>query len=127
MSTIFDVRSLRPPRVSGRTLLVGSLVVVFGLIAAVAGSQLYTQLTTNTVVAYFPETLGLYPGDKVQIMGVRVGAIDKIEPAGDKMRVTFHYRNRYQVPPTPLRRFSTPAWWPPVSSSFHRPTPAGRR
>lgn len=98
MSTIFDIRSLKPPKLSGRTLLIGSLVTVFALIAAIAGAQLYTQLTTNTVVAYFSETLGLYPGDKVQIMGVRVGAIDKIEPAGDKMRVTFHYLNRYKVP-----------------------------
>ena len=31
-------------------------------------------------------------------MGVRVGAIDKIEPAGDKMKVTFHYNNKYKVP-----------------------------
>jgi phospholipid/cholesterol/gamma-HCH transport system substrate-binding protein len=31
-------------------------------------------------------------------MGVRVGSIDKIEPAGDKMKITFHYANKYQVP-----------------------------
>ena len=58
--------------------------------AAIVGWQLYKKLTTNTVVAYFQDTLALYPGDKVQIMGVRVGTIDKIEPAGDKMKVTFH-------------------------------------
>ena len=28
----------------------------------------------------------------------RVGSIDKIEPAGDKMKVTFHYANKYKVP-----------------------------
>ena len=31
-------------------------------------------------------------------MGVKVGSIDKIEPAGDKMKVTFHYDNKYKVP-----------------------------
>ena len=31
-------------------------------------------------------------------MGLRVGAIDKIEPAGDKMKVTLHYENKYKVP-----------------------------
>lgn len=31
-------------------------------------------------------------------MGLRVGAIDKIEPSGDKMKVTFHYQNKYRVP-----------------------------
>ena len=50
------------------------------------------------MVAYFPAANALYAGDKVQIMGLRVGAIDKIEPAGDKMKVTFHYENKYKVP-----------------------------
>ena len=31
-------------------------------------------------------------------MGVQVGQIDTIEPAGDKMKVTFHYENKYKVP-----------------------------
>ena len=63
-----------------------------------SGWQLYKKLTNNTVVAYFPAANALYAGDKVEIMGIRVGAIDKIEPAGDKMKVTFHYRNKYKVP-----------------------------
>ncbi|HTY32925.1 virulence factor Mce family protein, partial [Mycobacterium sp.] len=98
MSTIFDIRSLRLPKVSARAVLVGVLAAVFVIIAVVAGAQLYRKLTTTTVVAYFSETLALYPGDKVQIMGVRVGSIDKIEPAGDRMRVTLHYNNKYRVP-----------------------------
>ncbi len=72
--------------------------MVLAIIAAIIGWQLYKKLTNNTVVAYFPQTLALYPGDKVQIMGVKVGSIDKIEPAGDKMKVTFHYDNKYKVP-----------------------------
>lgn len=31
-------------------------------------------------------------------MGLPVSSIDKIEPAGDKMKVTFHYQNKYKVP-----------------------------
>ena len=31
-------------------------------------------------------------------MGVRVGSIDTIEPAGDKMKITFHYAKKYKVP-----------------------------
>jgi phospholipid/cholesterol/gamma-HCH transport system substrate-binding protein len=98
MSTIFDVRSLRLPKVSRKAVLAGALVMVLALLALVVGVQLYRKLTTTSVVAYFSETLALYPGDKVQIMGVRVGVIDKIDPAGDKMRVTFHYSNKYKVP-----------------------------
>ena len=63
-----------------------------------SASRLYQKLTNNTVVAYFPAANALYAGDRVQIMGLRVGAIDKIEPAGDKMKVTFHYLNKYKVP-----------------------------
>jgi phospholipid/cholesterol/gamma-HCH transport system substrate-binding protein len=92
LSTAFDIRNLRLPRV------IGSLVVVLALVAGFVGWRLYQKLANNTVIAYFPEANALYSGDKVQIMGVRVGSVDKIEPAGDKMKVTFHYNNKYKVP-----------------------------
>jgi phospholipid/cholesterol/gamma-HCH transport system substrate-binding protein len=100
VSTIFDIRSLRLPKVSRKAVVAGALAIVLGLIAIAVGAQLYKRLTNTTVVAYFSETLALYPGDKVQIMGVRVGSIDKIEPDGDQMRVTLHYSNKYKVPAT---------------------------
>src|SRR5690349_8691476 len=98
MSTIFNIRNIKLGRVSRASVIVGTLIVILALVAAVVGWNVYKRLTTNTVVAYFPETLALYPGDKVNIMGIKVGAIDKIEPAGDKMKVTFSYENKYKVP-----------------------------
>jgi phospholipid/cholesterol/gamma-HCH transport system substrate-binding protein len=98
MSTIFNVRNLKMPGVSRTSVIIGTLVVILALVAAIVGWNLYKKLTTNTVVAYFTDTLALYPGDKVQIMGVKVGSIDEIEPAGDKMKVTFHYENKFKVP-----------------------------
>src|SRR5882757_11068359 len=98
MSTIFNIRNVRLPKVSRSALIAGTFAVVLAIAAAFVGSHLYHKLTNNTVVAYFPQALALYPGDKVQIMGVRVGAIDSIEPEGDKMKVTFHYQNKYEVP-----------------------------
>jgi phospholipid/cholesterol/gamma-HCH transport system substrate-binding protein len=99
MSTIFNIRNLKlPGGVSRAAVIIGTLVVILALVAAIVGYNLYRKLTTNTVVAYFPDTLALYAGDRVNIMGVKVGAIDKIEPAGDKMKVTFHYDNKYKVP-----------------------------
>ncbi len=91
------------------------------------GWQLYQKLTNNTVVAYFPATNALYAGDKVVIMGIRVGAIDKIEPTGDRMKVTFHYRNKFKVPANATASILNPtpgglAEHPAVS----RPTPVGR-
>jgi phospholipid/cholesterol/gamma-HCH transport system substrate-binding protein len=93
-----SMRNLGLPKVSRMSVIIGTLAVILGLIAALVGYQLYKKATTNTVVAYFSEALGLYPGDRVQIMGVQVGNIDKIEPAGDKMKVTFHYASKYKVP-----------------------------
>src|SRR5690349_23784144 len=98
MSTIFNVRNLKLPNVSRAAVIIGALVLVLAIVGGIVGFQLYKKLTNTTVVAYFPQALALYPGDKVQIMGVKVGNIDAIEPAGDKMRVTFHYENRYKVP-----------------------------
>src|ERR1700754_5077870 len=98
MATIFNVRNLKVPHLSRASVIIGSLVVVLALVAGIVGWNLYKKLTTNTVVAYFPETLALYAGDRVQIMGVKVGSIDKMEPAGDKMKVTLHYDNNFKVP-----------------------------
>jgi len=98
LSTVFDFRNLRLPKVSRTSAIIGVLAVVAALVLGLLGIQLYKKLTNNTVVAYFPVANALYSGDRVEIMGVKVGAIDKIEPAGDKMKVTFHYANKYKVP-----------------------------
>ena len=87
--------SVKRPRAS---VIIGALAVALALILAFVGYQLYKKSTNNTVVAYFPAANALYPGDRVEIMGVRVGSVDSIEPAGDKMKVTFHYANAYKVP-----------------------------
>jgi phospholipid/cholesterol/gamma-HCH transport system substrate-binding protein len=98
LSTVFDVRNLRLPKLSRASIVIGSLAIVAALVVGYLGIELYKKLTNNTVVAYFPVANALYNGDRVEIMGVKVGAIDKIEPAGDKMKVTFHYANKYKVP-----------------------------
>lgn len=77
---------------------IGVVAVLLAVIAAFVGWNLYQRATTKTVVAYFSDALALYPGDKVQIMGVKVGSVDSIEPAGNKMKVTFNYPSKYNVP-----------------------------
>src|SRR3984957_12223536 len=98
MSTIFNIRELKMPRLTRVSVIIGALLVVLAIVAAVVGWNGSKKLTTNTVVAYFPDTLALYAGDRVQIMGVKVGTIDAIEPAGDKMKVTFEYDKSFKVP-----------------------------
>ena len=60
MSTVFDIRNLRMPKLSRASVIIGSLVVVLALVAVFVGIQLYKKLTNNTVVAYFPEANALY-------------------------------------------------------------------
>ena len=60
MATIFNVRNLKMPSMSRASVIIGTLVVILGLVAGFAGWQLYKKLTTNTVVAYFPDAPGLY-------------------------------------------------------------------
>jgi phospholipid/cholesterol/gamma-HCH transport system substrate-binding protein len=98
MSTVFNVRNMKMPHMSRAAIIIGTIVVILVLIAGFIGWRLYQKVTNTHITAYFPEALALYPGDRVQIMGVPVGAIDKIEPAGDKMKVTFHYSDNYKVP-----------------------------
>jgi phospholipid/cholesterol/gamma-HCH transport system substrate-binding protein len=98
LSTGIDFRNIRLPKFSRTAMIIGSVVIVLALVVGYFGWQLFQKLTNNTVVAYFPQANALYPGDKVQIMGLPVGAIDKIQPSGDKMKVTFHYDNSYKVP-----------------------------
>jgi phospholipid/cholesterol/gamma-HCH transport system substrate-binding protein len=113
MSTIFDIRNLHMPKVPRRAIFIGALVVVLGLVlvavGAFAGRQLYRKLTTTSVVAYFSEATALYAGDKVEIMGVRVGSIDKIEPTGDRMRVSLHYNNKYKAPANAVASILNPS------------------
>lgn len=100
MPTLLNIRNLGLFKGSRRSRAIGLIGVVatsLSLTAALVGSQIYQKLTNNTVVAYFPTAVALYPGDKVQILGVQVGTIDKIEPVGDQMKVTFHYRNSHPV------------------------------
>lgn len=98
MSTIFNIRNIQLPKVSRAAVIIGALLVAAALVVGYFGVNVYKKLTNTTVTAYFPEVLALYPGDKVLIMGVRVGSIDSIETAGDKMKVVFHFNNKYKVP-----------------------------
>ncbi len=95
-----SVRNAGLSRLSRAGAVIATLVLVLALIAAFVGYRMYKKATTTTVTAEFDNALAVYPGDRVQIMGVKVGRIDDIEPTanGDRMKVTLSYPNRYKVP-----------------------------
>ncbi|GAA2549079.1 virulence factor Mce family protein [Mycolicibacterium diernhoferi] len=98
MSTIFNIRNIKLPVLSRASVILGIIVLVVAVGAAAVGWNVYKRVSTTTVTAYFPEVLALYPGDRVLIMGVKVGQIDSITTDGDKMKVDFHWDSRYKVP-----------------------------
>lgn len=93
-----SVRNLKLPQLSKGSAIVAAIAVALAMIAALVGWDLYKKAATTTVTAYFTDALALYPGDRVQIMGVKVGKIDSVEPAGDKMKVVLSYDAKYKVP-----------------------------
>lgn len=67
-------------------LIVGGLVVFL------------PRLFENTVTAYFPTTTGLYSGDDVRVLGVKVGSVGKIEPGPDFAKVTMSVDKSVDIP-----------------------------
>jgi virulence factor Mce-like protein len=50
------------------------------------------------VTAFFTETVGLYPGSDVRVLGIPIGTIDDIVPMGEKVRVEMSLDDDYDVP-----------------------------
>ncbi|HEX9831827.1 MAG TPA: MCE family protein [Mycobacterium sp.] len=76
-----------------------TVVLVMCLLTAVALVVVRGAGVGRTeVVAYFDNSNGIYVGDDVLILGVRVGEIDKIEPQPQRSKITFHIDDKYKVP-----------------------------
>ncbi len=84
----------------GRTVGVLSIVlitVLLGGVGIVLRPAFWSAARTH-ITAYFDNTNGLYPGDDILILGVRVGAVDTIEPQPTHARVTFWVYSSYKIP-----------------------------
>lgn len=74
-------------------------VLVLTLIAGIAVAwQALASSGRTAVVAYFKNSNGIFVGDEVRILGVAVGKIDIIEPQPQRVKITFFYDSKYQVP-----------------------------
>lgn len=83
-----------------RTLIGRILAVMVVAVLVAAGVLLWPQPSQVRVSADFVRAVGLYPGSDVRILGVRVGQVERVEPRGDHVRVTFTYDEKYRVPAT---------------------------
>jgi phospholipid/cholesterol/gamma-HCH transport system substrate-binding protein len=83
-------------RRAGVGVIAGVLVlalIVVGIIVVTSGGS-----KTRHVTAYFTSTVGLYVGNDVRILGVKVGSIDSITPDGKQVKVVMSYNGSDKLP-----------------------------
>ncbi|MFZ0717363.1 MCE family protein [Mycobacterium sp.] len=83
-------------RRNARVLL--AIVLMSALLGGIAMMPPLPTARQNVVVAYFDTSDGIFVGDDVVILGVKVGQIDRIEPQPRRAKVTFSVGKKYQVP-----------------------------
>ncbi len=80
----------------------GRLAAVIGLVvmlACGAAALRFCESAGRThITAYFANSTGIFPGDDVRILGVRVGEIATIEAQPDQVQITMWVDDTYRIP-----------------------------
>lgn len=106
----------------GRLLNTRALVVAtVVLLLAATFFLVRTDDKRLTVTAYLPQAVAVYEQTPVKILGVKVGEVTEVEPAGDSVRVEMEYAAKYEVPKDAKAVVIKPGL---VSSRFIQLTPA---
>jgi phospholipid/cholesterol/gamma-HCH transport system substrate-binding protein len=88
------------PRISGRTARIAAatalvLLLIGGTVTALRADGAAHR---SHFVAYFDNSNGIFPGDEVVILGVRVGRIEAIEPQPSRAKISFWVDDKYRIP-----------------------------
>ena len=75
-----------------------AVALALTLIAGVATVASLPALTRTHLVAYFDNSNGIFTGDDVIILGVKVGQIDTIEPQPQRAKIGFWVNAKYKLP-----------------------------
>jgi phospholipid/cholesterol/gamma-HCH transport system substrate-binding protein len=87
---------LTPATRRSRIIAIAAVAAVIALVSA--GLVLTSGGSGKQVTAYFTETIGVYPGSTVRILGVSVGTIDSVQPQGRLVKVTMTINDGVPVP-----------------------------
>lgn len=82
--------------ISYLALAVAGVVILSG--AATSAASSIDLFSTRTVCAEFTDTVGLYEGNDVSLMGIEIGSVTSIEPLGDRMKVTMEIDGNIDLP-----------------------------
>jgi phospholipid/cholesterol/gamma-HCH transport system substrate-binding protein len=100
-----------------------SIVAVLAIVAAFGLALLQQEPDRKTLTASFPRTVSLYEGSDVRILGVPVGTVTSVTPAGTDVTVTMEYDAKHKVPADAEAVIITPAI---VGDRFVQLTPVYR-
>jgi phospholipid/cholesterol/gamma-HCH transport system substrate-binding protein len=83
---------------STRRWIVPAAVVVLAILAGIAVTQWSPRLHRTHLTAYFDNSNGIYVGDNVVVLGVKVGQIERIEPQPQAAKISFWIDTKQKVP-----------------------------
>ncbi|MBF0662954.1 MULTISPECIES: MCE family protein [unclassified Rhodococcus (in: high G+C Gram-positive bacteria)] len=84
---------------SGRNRIAIIALVVAVVVAAGAGGWwLWTRAGTTNITAYFDNSVGIYQGSGVRVLGVEVGTVTSVEPQGDVVKVGIRVDRGVDIP-----------------------------
>ncbi len=88
---------LAPTRRARWLLGLGAAIVAIGIL--LGGFLLYQGTHPGKqITAYFTETIGVYPGSTVRVLGVSVGTVDSVQPDGSRVKVTMTVNYGVAIP-----------------------------
>lgn len=104
-------------RINRRALVAGVAV----LLLAATFFTVRQPAETKTVTAHFPRAVSVYEGSDVRVLGVNVGRVTAVVPAGNSVRVEMEYDAAVDVPADAKAAIVTPTL---VADRFVQLTPA---
>ncbi|GIG87094.1 MCE family protein [Plantactinospora endophytica] len=79
-----------------RALLAAGVTVL--VVASAAFVVLHPGTPQRHLVAHFTRAVGIHPGSDVRVLGVRIGEVVSIVPAGRTVRMELRYDARHDIP-----------------------------
>ena len=80
-----------------------TIAVIIAVVVLVVGGGTWwyvgSRAGRTTFSALFSETVGVYPGSDVRILGVPVGAVDSVDPQGTDVRISMYLNDGVSVRP----------------------------
>lgn len=86
------------PKIGGGRLTRILAIVVLGVLVITGVTALASSGGEKQLTAMFPRTVSVYEGSDVRVLGVKMGTVDTVEPAGTSVKVTMTYDEEVKVP-----------------------------